>query len=96
LDVLNKYSSSYVCRSNSCKQKTSLQLDETEQLLVSKETRLKAKRSALEPKPKAKKPNEIWGIDMSKVKTEIGWVYVVVVLDWYSKQQKDRWETRGG
>lgn len=55
-------------------------------LLVSKETRLRAKRSSLKPKPKAKKPNEIWGIDMSKVKTEIGWVYVVIVLDWYSKK----------
>jgi len=55
-------------------------------LLVSKETRLKVKRSALKPKPKAQKPNEIWGIDMTKVKTEIGWVYVVIVLDWYSKK----------
>ena len=55
-------------------------------LLVSKETRLKVKRSALKPKPKAQKTNEIWGIDMTKVKTEIGWVYVVIVLDWYSKK----------
>lgn len=55
-------------------------------LLVNKETKLRAKRSALKPKPKATKPNEIWGIDMTKVKTEIGWVYVVVVLDWYSKK----------
>lgn len=55
-------------------------------LLVNKETKLRAKRSSLRPKPKAKKPNEIWGIDMTKVKTEIGWVYVVIVLDWYSKK----------
>jgi putative transposase len=55
-------------------------------LLVNKETRLRAKRMALRPKPRAKKPNEIWGIDMSKIKTEIGWVYIVIVLDWYSKK----------
>ena len=41
-------------------------------LLVNKETKLRAKRSPLKPKPKATKPNEIWGIDMTKVKTEIG------------------------
>ena len=41
-------------------------------LLVNKETKLRAKRSSLKPKPKATKPNEIWGIDMTKVKTEIG------------------------
>lgn len=55
-------------------------------LLVSKETKLRAKRTPLRSKPKAEKPNEIWGIDMSKVKTEIGWVYIVIVLDWYSKK----------
>lgn len=52
-------------------------------LLVNKETRLRAKRTALKPKPKAQKPNEIWGINMSKIKTEIGWVYIVIVTeDW--------------
>ena len=55
-------------------------------LLVSKETRLKAKRTPCRSKPKAKKPNEIWGIDMTKIKTEIGWIYIVIVLDWYSKK----------
>ena len=55
-------------------------------LLVNKETKLRAKRTPLKSKPKAKKPNEIWGIDMTKVKTEIGWVYIVIVLDWYSKK----------
>ena len=55
-------------------------------LLVNKETRLRAKRTDSKPKPKAEKPNEIWGIDMSKIKTETGWVYVVIVLDWYSKK----------
>ena len=33
------------------------------------------------------KPNEWWGIDMTKVMVEdFGWMYIVVVLDWYTKQ----------
>ena len=55
-------------------------------LLVTKETRLRAKRTQMKGKPKPQKPNEVWGIDMTKIKTEIGWVYVHVVLDWYSKK----------
>jgi len=55
-------------------------------LLVTKETKLRAKRTPLRPKPKATRPREIWGIDMTKIKTEIGWVYLVIVLDWYSKK----------
>ena len=43
-------------------------------------------KKTLKPKPKVSRPNEIWGIDMSKIKTEIGWVYIVIVLDWYSKK----------
>lgn len=31
-------------------------------------------------------PNQWWGIDMSKVMTDSGWVYIVIVLDWYSKK----------
>lgn len=55
-------------------------------LLVSKETRLRAKRTPMRSKPRAEKPNDIWGIDMTKVKTETGWVYIVVVMDWYTKK----------
>lgn len=55
-------------------------------LIVTKNTRLKAKRTVLRPKPKAEKPNQIWGIDMTKFKTMEGWCYLVVVLDWYSKK----------
>lgn len=36
-------------------------------------------------KPRVKHPNQYWGIDMTKFMVEsIGWVYLVVVLDWYT------------
>ena len=38
-------------------------------------------------KPRVKHPNEYWGIDMTKFMVEsVGWVYLVVVLDWYTKK----------
>ena len=56
------------------------------QLLVSQIKHLKAKRPT-RPKPKASRPNEYWGIDMTKVMIpSSGWVYLVVVLDWYTKK----------
>ena len=55
-------------------------------LIVTKNTRLKAKRAASRPKPQAEAPNQLWGIDMTKFKTHEGWSYLVVVLDWYSKK----------
>jgi len=55
-------------------------------LLVPPHLRLKAKRTPTGSKPRPTKPNEWWGIDMTKVLVEgFGWVYVVVVLDWYTK-----------
>lgn len=56
------------------------------QLLVTSQTRLRAKRSSNRAKPKAEYLNQIWGIDMTKFKTAEGWCYVVIVLDWYSKK----------
>lgn len=55
-------------------------------LIVTKNTRLKAKRVACRSKPQAEAPNQLWGIDMTKFKTHEGWSYLVVVLDWYSKK----------
>ena len=56
-------------------------------LVVTKDTRLKAKRSSCRPKPRPRAPNQYWGIDMSKVMVnDFGWVYVVIVLDWYTKK----------
>lgn len=47
---------------------------------------LKAKRSSGRRKPRPDRPNQWWGIDMTKVMTDSGWVYIVIVLDWYSKK----------
>ena len=55
-------------------------------LSVDANTRLKAKRTAHTRKPRPTRPNQWWGIDMTKVMTASGWVYIVLVLDWYSKR----------
>ena len=56
-------------------------------LLVPPNLQLKAKRTPSRDKPRPTKPNEWWGIDMTKVLVEgFGWVYIVVVLDWYTKK----------
>jgi transposase InsO family protein len=48
---------------------------------------LRAKRTPLTSKPHPHRPLQWWGIDMTKVMTDSGWVYVVLVLDWV--QQTD-------
>jgi len=55
-------------------------------LTVRRNQRLTAKRLSDRPKPRADRPNQWWGIDMTKVMTDSGWVYIVLVLDWYSKK----------
>jgi putative transposase len=56
-------------------------------LLVQPNLRLKAKRASTGSKPRPSKPNEWWGIDMTKVLVQgFGWVYIVVILDWYTKK----------
>ena len=56
-------------------------------LLVTPNQHLKACRTPTTSKPRPTRPNEWWGIDMTKVLVEsFGWVYVVVVLDWYTKK----------
>jgi putative transposase len=63
-----------------------LRLMRAHHLLVQPNLRLKAKRSPTGRKPHPTKPNEWWGIDMTKVLVQgFGWVYIVVVLDWYTK-----------
>jgi putative transposase len=55
-------------------------------LLVPPNLRLQAKRTPSRSKPKPIRPNEWWGIDMTKVLVAgVGWVYIVIVLDWYTK-----------
>lgn len=71
----------------SVNKKRVLRLMKKHQLLVSQETKLKAKRDSNRPKPRAEKPNEIYGIDMTKIKLENGgWAYLVLVIDWYTKK----------
>ena len=55
-------------------------------LTVKPNTRLIAKRVSERPKPRDNRPKEYWGIDMTKVISNTGWVYVVIVLDWYTKK----------
>jgi transposase InsO family protein len=56
-------------------------------LVVPKNMKLKASRKAHTKKPVPERPNQWWGIDMTKVMIEnYGWVYVVIVLDWYTKK----------
>jgi transposase InsO family protein len=55
-------------------------------LIVKPNHKLKAKRLSGRRKPRADRPNQWWGIDMTKVMTDSGWVYIVIVLDWYSKK----------
>lgn len=58
-------------------------------LLVTKEAKLKAKRGKhpYRSKPRSKFPNSIWGIDMTKILIQgKGWAYLQVVLDWYTKK----------
>jgi putative transposase len=55
-------------------------------LTVKPNNRLIAKRVSERPKPRADKPKQYWGIDMTKVISKTGWVYVVIVLDWYTKK----------
>jgi len=58
-------------------------------LLVQKNTRLKARRDnkAYRSKPKALRPHQFWGTDMTKVMIPaFGWLYMVIILDWYTKK----------
>ena len=56
-------------------------------LLVKPNQRLKAVRTPLKSKPRPDRPDQWWGIDMTKVKVgSFGWMYIVLVLDWYTKK----------
>jgi putative transposase len=56
-------------------------------LLVPPNLRLKAKRAPTRSKPRPTKPDEWWGIDMTKVLVRgLGWVCIAVILDWYAQK----------
>lgn len=64
-----------------------LRLMRTSGLLVKPNVRLKATRTPSRSKPRPTAPHQWWGIDMTKVLVEpVGWVYLVLVLDWYTKK----------
>jgi putative transposase len=57
------------------------------ELLVKPDARLRAVRTPNRSKPRPERPNEWWGIDMTKVRVDgFGWVYIVVILDWFTKR----------
>ena len=56
-------------------------------LLVRPNLKLRARRKPDTRKPRPTRPDEWWGIDMTKVMIQgFGWVHLVVVLDWHSKK----------
>lgn len=56
-------------------------------LLVKPNLRLKALRTPGRSKPRPVRPNQWWGIDMTKVMVpSFGWVYIVLILDWHTKK----------
>jgi transposase InsO family protein len=58
-------------------------------LLVVPNARLNAIRAKYPQrnKPKATRPNQFWGIDMTKLLLKsFGWLYLVIVLDWFTKK----------
>ena len=55
--------------------------------LLATQTVHKAKRTPQGRKPRAERPRQYWGIDMTEfMVSSIGWVYPVIVLDWYTKK----------
>jgi transposase InsO family protein len=64
-----------------------LRLMQKHGLSVKPDMKLKAVRAPYRSKPKPTRPNQWWGIDMTKVMVDgFGWMYIVVVLDWYTKK----------
>jgi len=69
------------------KKNPSLRLMREHHLLVRPNRQLQAKRTPTRNKPRPTRPHEWWGIDMTQVRGEgFGWVYIVLVLDWYTKK----------
>jgi transposase InsO family protein len=54
--------------------------------LLATQTTHEVPRVSTRPKPRPDRPNQWWGIDMTKAMTYQGWAYVVLVKDWYTKK----------
>ena len=63
-----------------------LRLMREHHLTVKPNERPGARRTPEASKPRPTRPNPWWGIDMTKVMTSSGWVYVVMVPDWHTKR----------
>lgn len=64
-----------------------LRLRREHHLVVTPHSTLKAKRPPTRSNPRPTKPNAWGGIDMTQVLGEgFGWVYIVWVVDWYTKK----------
>lgn len=58
-----------------------------ENSLMATRTVHKAKRTSQRGKPRAERPRQYWGIDMTKfIIPVLGWVYLIIVLDWFNKK----------
>lgn len=63
-----------------------LRLMREEDLIVNRSERA-VRQQPVRSKPQADRPRQYWGIDMTKfLIPSIGWVYLVIVLDWYTKK----------
>lgn len=54
--------------------------------LLVRQKRYAAKRTSNRAKPRPTRPNQWWGIDMTKFLLPSGWLYLVLVLDWYTRK----------
>jgi len=55
--------------------------------LLVPQKRCRAKRQPAGRKPRAQRPGQFWGIDMTKfIIPDLGWAYLVIVLDWFSRK----------
>jgi putative transposase len=55
--------------------------------LLVPQKRYRAKRQPVGCKPRAQRPGQFWGIDMTKfIIPGLGWVYLVIVLDWFNRK----------
>lgn len=60
-------------------------MKENEPLVPQK--RYRAKRQPAGRKPRAHRPGQFWGIDMTKFMIpDLGWAYLVIVLDWFNRK----------
>lgn len=70
-----------------CNMKKVYRIMKERDLLCTKKITRKVADRTYRSKPKAERPNQVWGTDMTKVFIEgSGWVYITVVLDWFSKK----------